>query len=808
MMKTEKLNRVLDDLFKTYYVFIGSEYSNASQPTHIKKLAKKLTLLEENGGRLCVSMPPRHKLADSTPILTPNGWTTHGELEVGDSVYGLNGEPTKIIGVSEKSPCNQLITFSDNSQIIAHEDHLWTVNKRGNKNNVTLSTSEIKKNYYYIEKNGKKRYRYHLPFIKPIQYDKTILPLDPYFLGLWLGDGSSTKPCITHAPEDIEPINHVPYEVSTVSTHKDTGVKTTYFSNQNIIKTLKELNLYNNKHIPDIYKRASIEDRIELLAGLIDSDGSVDKNGRVRFVNVNKRLIDDVYELCVGLGLYPYVSIRKKDDMNRYKRNSEYDIKSTCDVYVVGFQPKYTIPTQIPRKKVKRTATHRRLAITNIETVDEELGKCIEIENDDGIYLAGEKLIPTHNSKSSMVTLAFPLWLIWHNPDLNILIVNNSVSLSKKFGIKLRELFKQYEGVSGVYLSEIKHSSTHLMFQNGDGDLYGGSIRLVGAGGSITGQDADYLIIDDPYAGFSDITPTLLEKTIDWFDIIIEQRLEPESRLIICHTRWSENDLQGYLEKNHPEDYSFISFSAIEDDGELLWPERYNKEFLETKRLVLGERQFQSIYQQKPLDQTSDFFDIDNIDFDRTIDPKEIVYSVRSWDIASGEAKHNDYTAGVLMHKLKDDTYYINDLVHGRYGNSNKDILLQTAKQDGVNTQIRIETGVAAAADLLYHEWKEQLQGYKVVQSKPRGKKNKAKIGQSHIVSKVDRATPLQNAVYDHKLSVNLQDKKLRGVFIQEFKSFPEGLHDDIIDAASYAYNYLKTKLYEKKELPLYIEGL
>ena len=435
-----------------------------------------------------------------------------------------------------------------------------------------------------------------------------------------------------------------------------------------------------------------------------------------------------------------------------------------------------------------------------------DLAKELEALKEDGGRLCVS--MPPRHSKSSMVTLAFPIWLIWDNPNLNILIVNNSASLSKKFGIKLRELFKQYEQDSGVYLSEIKHSSTHLMFQDPEGNLYSGSIRLVGAGGSITGQDADYLIIDDPYAGFSDITPTLLEKTIDWFDIIIEQRLEPESRLIICHTRWSENDLQGYLKENHPQDYSFLSFPAIYDDGRLLWPDRYTMDFLENKRAVLGDRQFQSIYQQKPLDQTSDFFDIDNIDFDRVVDPEEIAYSVRSWDIASGEAKHNDYTAGVLMHKLTDGTYHINDVNRGKYGNANKDVLLKTAHGDGVNTQIRIETGVAAAGDLLYYEWKEQLKGYKVIQSKPRGKRTKTKAGQGHIVSKIDRATPLQNAVFDRKLSVNLQNKKTRGEFIQEFKSFPEGMHDDIIDATSYAYNYLKTKTNEKQKLPLYIEGL
>ena len=127
--------------------------------------------------------------------------------------------------------------------------------------------------------------------------------------------------------------------------------------------------------------------------------------------------------------------------------------------------------------------------------------------------------------KTSMVTLAFPLWLIFQNPNLKILIVNNSATLSEKFGIQIREYIKKVGPQFGVHLSDVKRSSTHIMFTDADGELHQGSIRLVGASGSITGQDADYLIIDDPYFGFDDITPSQLNKKIDWFQTIILQRL-------------------------------------------------------------------------------------------------------------------------------------------------------------------------------------------------------------------------------------------------------------------------------------------
>lgn len=413
---------------------------------------------------------------------------------------------------------------------------------------------------------------------------------------------------------------------------------------------------------------------------------------------------------------------------------------------------------------------------THIEKLAEALTK-LKKEHGSRLCVA----MPPRHSKSSIVTLAYPLWLIWEDPSLDILIVNSSAELSENFGIRLRELFKKYEYYSGVYLSDVKHSSTHLKFQDKEGNLYQGSIRLVGATGTITGSNADYLIIDDPYKGFEDITPTLLQKKIDWFKNIILQRLEPDSRLIICHTRWSENDLQGYLQNHNPDDYDFLSFPAIHSDNTSLWPERYSINFLEKRREEMGERLFEAIYQQKPLDQTSDFFQLDNIDFEPEYNPDDIKYSVRAWDIASSESKHADYTAGVLMHKLKDNTYLITDIKHGHYGGNNLRVIQNTAQEDGANTKIYIETGVAAAGNLLFNEWKKQLKGYTVKHAKP-------------IHSKVDRATPLQNAILDGKVKIMITDDKLRGELIKELLGFPDSIHDDIIDACSYAYNYLKTK--------------
>ena len=390
--------------------------------------------------------------------------------------------------------------------------------------------------------------------------------------------------------------------------------------------------------------------------------------------------------------------------------------------------------------------------------------------------------MPPRHSKSSMVTLAYPLWVLFQDTDLNILIVNSEASLSEKFGIQLREYVRKIGPEFGVYLSEVKHSSTHLMFTNRKGELLKGSIRLVGASGSITGQDADIVIIDDPYKGFDDITPTLLQKKIDWFNTIIEQRLEPHSKLIILHTRWHSNDLQGYLKKYFPEDYDFIEFSAIQDDGNPLWPQRYTIPILEKKRQRMGDRLFESIYQQKPIDDTANFFAMEHIHWFRP--EMEILYNGRGWDMASSSPGKNDFTAGVPMYVLEDNkSILITDYVHGQFGKETTKTVKDTVHLDGTDYIQVIETGVAAAGQILYDNWEEQLEGYFLERAKALPNNSKA-----------DRATPLKDYIYDGHVYVDITDKKLRQKFINEFKAFPDGEHDDIVDATAHIFNYMNNE--------------
>lgn len=406
-------------------------------------------------------------------------------------------------------------------------------------------------------------------------------------------------------------------------------------------------------------------------------------------------------------------------------------------------------------------------------------------------YLGEEMRIcvamPPRHSKSSLITLAYPLWLIVHNPNLNILIVNASFSLSERFGIQLREYIREYGALFGLKLSKAKQSATTLMFEDLNGKLYTGSIRLMGANATITGMDADYVILDDIIKNEEDTTPSALNKTYEWFQHVLLQRIEPHTRLLILHTRWNTNDLQGILKKKFPEDYVFVEYPAILKDNTPLWSQRYSIQELEKKREEVGDRMFEALYQQHPIDDTTDFFKLENIHWSKP-ENLDITYSVRAWDIAGSDNTHgslNDYTAGVLISTLSDKkSILIHDLVYGQFGADNFDVIRKTAKLDGVDTTVLIETGVAAAGKLLYQMWEEELSGYFVERAMP-------------INSKIDRATNFQGMIYDGRVYIDIHDDNLRGILINELKGFPSAVHDDIVDACSHGVNYCKQECLE-----------
>jgi len=425
--------------------------------------------------------------------------------------------------------------------------------------------------------------------------------------------------------------------------------------------------------------------------------------------------------------------------------------------------------------------TKKIIPAPHIEKLSRELMKMYR-----GDYRKLTVSMPPRHSKSSLITLAFPLWLISRDPTLNIMVINSTFTLSESFGIRIRDLFHQYGEKIGLRISDKKHASGWLMFEDLDGNLTGGSIRLIGIGGQITGFDADWIIVDDLVKGVQDTTPTVLSKTKDFFKGIVMQRVEPDTRLIVLGTIWHSDDILSYLRTEQAEEYVIMDMPAYDEDNNVLWHDRYNLDFFKTREKEMGTRMFQALYLCNPLDETGDFFNIDKLEF---IDRDEarnhflIDSTVRSYDCAySDETKGevNDRTASVLMHRTRDDRYIITNLEVGRYGENLFNVIKSTAQMER-NTPILIETGTTGGASkALFDVYRERLKGYNVQQSKP-------------ITSKVDRAFGFKEAVLDGKVYIALGDES-RGQLLEEMKGFPLAKRDDIVDSLSYAFNYLSEK--------------
>ena len=277
------------------------------------------TLLNNRQVILLASRQVGKALALDTPIPIPTGWTTIGEIKDNDEVYGIDGKICKVSKAHDiliNRPCYE-VEFDNGEKIIADEEHLWFTQTRSER---YLKISGTKKSTKQILKtlltNSKTRQEpnHRIPAnINGIETLNAQLPINPYILGLWLGDGTAATGTITVGKRDIEEIVDIlskQQQFDKLILHEyNKDVYTLRITNAdnpklNSLSTLlRNCDLINNKHIPEIYMRSSREQRIELLQGLIDSDGYISKQrGIAQFYNTNLILINHVRELIESLG--------------------------------------------------------------------------------------------------------------------------------------------------------------------------------------------------------------------------------------------------------------------------------------------------------------------------------------------------------------------------------------------------------------------------------------------------------------------------------------------------------------------------
>ena len=254
-------------------------------------------------GRAIITLPPQEgkALAPDTPIATPHGWTTIGNLKPGDIVYDRTGNPCHVTWVSptwHNRPRYKVHT-RDGETIIADARHEWVAKLDARSPYKTHETTVI----------AKPRCKHaQTPTAAPLNSPSATLPIDPYVLGAWLGDGTTRGASITTHPDDgeiLDRIRKAGYPTIASKTHQYLWSLSDTPSGRcsTLRRQLTQIGVWGNKHIPNEYKRASYSQRLALMQGLIDTDGHVLAKGQIEFTSTSRRLASDVYELAWTLGV-------------------------------------------------------------------------------------------------------------------------------------------------------------------------------------------------------------------------------------------------------------------------------------------------------------------------------------------------------------------------------------------------------------------------------------------------------------------------------------------------------------------------
>lgn len=368
-------------------------------------------------------------------VLTPNGFTTIGELKVGDNICGTNGTIQNVIGIFPKGEKEiYKVHFSDGRIVECCNDHLWNVTSvlHNTPKNMTISVQDmIDSNKIAVKKNGFVTYGYYTPKTI-VDFNEKNLPLDPYLLGVLLGDGTLSD------SGDIEISLGINKEhiIDKLILPENTTINVkwnddkSYFRikvSKEIKKILKDLGLYKTnsytKHIPSIYLYSSIDTRKALLQGLLDTDGYINDRGLFEFSTVSDSLKDDFMTLTRSLGYSLYYKLHTRD-----KDNSSYSNTSIHRIYQLkGY--KYG------DKIVKIEATGE---FTEMQ--------CIKVSNPDSLYIT-DNFIVTHNTTTTMILAQY--------------LINEGVKLLDE-GMSYYELSKQIDNAVADVINYIKENSISI----------------------------------------------------------------------------------------------------------------------------------------------------------------------------------------------------------------------------------------------------------------------------------------------------------------------------------------------------------
>ena len=399
--------------------------------------------------------------------------------------------------------------------------------------------------------------------------------------------------------------------------------------------------------------------------------------------------------------------------------------------------------------------------------------------------------MPPRHSKSETCSVRFPAWFLGRHPDKKVVLASYSQDMASEQSRNSKSVFysKEYANIfpnitPSINSKEYKTSDKQWETVNR------GSYFAVGVGGGLTGRGFDIGIIDDYVKDRADINSEgNREKILDWYKSTFYTRQSPNAAIIIVATRWAVDDLIGtLLGQEDGDEWEILSFPALDLEENALWPAQYPKEVLLQIKAVQGIFEWSALFQGEPTIRGGNRFKIDNLIQHNTLEEFPDCKYMRAWDLASSKKERNksnpDFTVGILATVKRTPKFineiWIKDIVFGQWEAPERDrIILQTAERDGPTTKVILEA-FAAYKDA-YNICKQILRGKRIVE--------KSQLPGDKEV----KASPLE-PIFEAK-NVHILKGAWIPLFIKHFGEFPNGQHDDFVDALSIIIGeYVKEK--------------
>lgn len=772
------------------------------------------------------------------PIPTPSGWRLNGQLKAGDMVFDELGFACRVVTAYEPEVPQRAyrLTFDDGMQIECGEDHQWltySAKELGDLTKRDTGWREARRSRRKSKIGGNKSARFTAAIIarnkaiktptKPapagtirtageiavtlltrsgrrnhailtccaLELDNSELPIDPYVLGVWLGDGTSSNGNITCADAGIiaaliehgQPMRKMP--------------SAPYgWNSLGLAKQLTSVGLRSNKHVPAEYLWASKTQRLELLYGLMDTDGYAGKEGAVEFCNTNRNLASAVLHIVLSLG--------EKATLKE-GRATLYG-KDCGPKYRVCWTPKinpFLLARKSARIKKVQRRTNRFRYIISAKEVEPSPMRCISVDSPSRLYLASHAFIPTHNSYGLLLdTLRY----VKDSRFGAVIFRRTTPQIASEGGLwdESEEIYPSNGGTGYRHAYEWRFESgakvklAHMEYEKNRFDWMGAQIPYLAFDELTTFEESQFWYLmgrNRSPAGIktwirATCNPdpdSFVRKLIDWWiDNDTGYPIKERSGILRWFIRinneliWDDHRsllVEKYGKEQEPKSVTFIP-ARITDNQILLRKDPAYLSNLKALPYVDRMQLLEGNWNVRPaagLYFKQHYFGI--------VDAvPEGIRTVRTWDLAATEkTKGNepDWTVGLKVGRDKDGIFYISDvrrLQESPHGVERA--ILNTASLDGRLVEINIPQDPGQAGKHEAHYYLRLLAGH-TVRTMP------------VIRDKVTRAKPASSQAEAKNI------KLLRGPwnesFLNELENFPKGANDDQVDALSDAIQLLTT---------------